>query len=256
MIPLFLFLIFLSMTADPLKAAENDNKIDENVDPSEAISKANADIKTPLVFGDIAPNRKRNAVPCTATGCKWPKHGSYVYIPVYISHKYSTAERNLIIRSLVSFHKPTCIRFVWWNNHRDYLYFYDGSGCWSYLGRQGGQQLVSLKKNGCMYLSTVQHEVNHALGFHHEQVRSDRDKYIQILTQNIIAGKEHNFVKVETNNLGTPYDFNSVMHYSKYAFTRNGQPTIISKENPSADLGIATTLSENDIARINKLYQC
>lgn len=27
---------------------------------------------------------------------------------------------------------------------------------------------------------------------------------------------EANFEKVQTNNLGTPYDFNSVMHYSKW----------------------------------------
>lgn len=30
------------------------------------------------------------------------------------------------------------------------------------------------------------------------------------------AGRESNFMKVQTNNLDTPYDFNSVMHYSKW----------------------------------------
>lgn len=33
------------------------------------------------------------------------------------------------------------------------------------------------------------------------------------------AGRESNFQKVQTNNLGTPYDFNSVMHYSKWVYT-------------------------------------
>ncbi|XP_015240281.1 PREDICTED: astacin-like metalloendopeptidase [Cyprinodon variegatus] len=158
MIPVFLFLLFLSMTAVPLRAADNENQIDENTDPTEVISKANADIKTPLIFGDIAPSRKRNAVPCTATGCKWPKSGSYVYIPIYISNQYS--------------------------------------------------------------------------------------------------GKEHNFRKVNTNNQGTGYDFNSVMHYSNTAFSRNGQPTIISKDNPSLSFGRAASMSATDIARINKLYGC
>ncbi|KAM4744337.1 high choriolytic enzyme 1-like [Anableps anableps] len=257
MVPVFLFVLFLSMTVVPLGAADSESQIDENTDVTEVISKANADIKTPLIYGDIAPSKNRNAVPCTAMGCKWPKSGSYVYIPIYISSSYSTAERNIIIQGLVSFHYSTCIRFVWRNwRHRDYLYFYSGTGCWSYLGRQGGGQLVSLRKNGCLYQSTVQHEVNHALGFHHEQVRSDRDSYIRILTQNIIPGREHNFEKVQTNNLGTPYDFNSVMHYSKYAFSRNGQPTILSKANPSLDFGKASSMSANDIARINKLYRC
>ncbi|XP_038165023.1 high choriolytic enzyme 1-like isoform X2 [Cyprinodon tularosa] len=256
MIPVFLFLLFLSMTAVPLRAADNENQIDENTDPTEVISKANADIKTPLIFGDIAPSRKRNAVPCTATGCKWPKSGSYVYIPIYISSHYSAAERNIIIRGLVSFHSSTCIRFVWRRTQSSYLYFYSGTGCWSYLGHQGGLQPVSLRRNGCLFQSTVQHEVNHALGFHHEQVRSDRDNYVQILTQNIIPGKEHNFMKVNTNNQGTGYDFNSVMHYSNTAFSRNGQPTIISKDNPSLSFGRAASMSATDIARINKLYGC
>lgn len=60
--------------------------------------------------------------------------------------------------------------------------------CWSYVGRQGYEQDVSLQANGCLYLDVVQHEVLHALGFHHEQVRSDRDSYVRILTENIIPG--------------------------------------------------------------------
>lgn len=125
--------------------------------------------------------------------------------------------------------------------------------CWSYIGRQTRGQAVSLRAQGCLYTGTVQHEVLHALGFHHEQARSDRDSYITILTQNIqpgqhppatlsvplraprnknpptwshgrekplsdllsFAGKLSNFAKVPTNNLGTPYDYTSVMHYSK-----------------------------------------
>ncbi|XP_030582082.1 high choriolytic enzyme 1-like [Archocentrus centrarchus] len=132
----------------------------------------------------------------------------------------------------------------------------DGSGCYSYVGHQSQAQLISLQRNGCLYLSTVQHKVLHALGFHHEQVRSDRDQYVSILTQNILPGQEHNFVKVQTNNLQTSYDFNSVMHYPRTAFSRNGQPTIVAKSNPNLDFGRATQMSANDIARINRLYGC
>lgn len=113
--------------------------------------------------------------------------------------------------------------------------------CWSYVGRQSQGQAVSLNAKGCLTTGTVQHEVLHALGFHHEQARSDRDTYITILTQNIqpsqhfpdealtlgplaqnhsscllsFADQIGNFAKVQTNNLGTPYDYNSVMHYSR-----------------------------------------
>lgn len=60
--------------------------------------------------------------------------------------------------------------------------------CYSFVGRQGSVQTVSLARNGCLYHSTVQHELLHALGFNHEQTRSDRDSYIQIIWDNIQDG--------------------------------------------------------------------
>ncbi|XP_047436415.1 hatching enzyme 1.2-like [Mugil cephalus] len=256
MTPTFLLLL-LSMTTVCL--SDTGDQTDESMDVSEIIARANADIGSQVVHGDIVRDLRRNADSCTAKGCKWRKMlwRKYTYVPVRISSAYSRAERNIIIRGLVTFHKSTCIRFVWkrwW--HRSYIYFFSGSGCWSYLGRVGGRQRISLKKRGCLYQSTVQHEVLHALGFHHEHVRSDRDTYVQILTQNIQPGRESNFQKENTNNLNTPYDFMSVMQYSKYAFSRNGLPTIINKSDTNAAFGTATQMSPNDIARVNRLYKC
>ncbi|XP_034053432.1 low choriolytic enzyme-like [Gymnodraco acuticeps] len=255
MTPVLLFVLFLSLSAIPPGATDNGER-QEFQDASDIIERANANITTRMVDGDIVQNVRRNADPCTARGCKWPKYRRYVYVPIYISTSYTSRERNIIIRALLTFHASTCIRFVWRTSHRNYLYFYSGSGCWSYLGRQSRGQLVSLKKNGCLYTDTVQHEVLHALGFHHEHVRSDRDSYISILYQNIEPGKTRNFMKRQTNNLGTPYDFDSVMHYGKYAFSKNREPTILAKSNPSLNFGTARTMSKNDIARVNKLYQC
>ncbi|XP_060924549.1 high choriolytic enzyme 1-like [Limanda limanda] len=256
MTPVFLLLLFFSMTAIPAYAADDENALDETPAVSDVLEKVNEGLSN-LVFGDIRLNVQRNADPCTATGCAWPKRGRYVLVPVVLSSRYSSSERNLIIRALLTFHSSTCIRFVWRRNyHRQYLHFYSGSGCWSYIGRQSRGQAVSLQRNGCLYTGTVQHEVLHALGFHHEQVRSDRDRYVQILTENIQPGKEHNFDIEQTNNLGTPYDFNSVMHYSKYAFSKNRKPTIVARSNPNMDFGRATAMSRNDVARVNELYRC
>ncbi len=60
--------------------------------------------------------------------------------------------------------------------------------CYSYVGRQGYVQTVSLARNGCLYHSTVQHELIHALGFNHEQTRSDRDNHIQVVWENVQDG--------------------------------------------------------------------
>ncbi|XP_068431457.1 hatching enzyme 1.2-like [Clinocottus analis] len=254
MTPAFLFL-FLSLSVIPAGAADDEPPM-EDLDVSERIARANKGIESSLVHGDIVPNWERNAHPCVRTGCKWTKHGRYVYVPVSISSGYTRDERNIIIRSLLTFHKSTCIRFYWRSRQRQYIHFFSGNGCWSRLGRQRQGQAVSLRKNGCLYTSTVQHEVLHALGFHHEQVRSDRDNYVSILFKNITPGTERNFLKQQTNNLGTPYDFESVMQYGKYAFSKNGQPTIVSKQNPNLNFGYAREMSKNDIARVNRLYRC
>lgn len=60
--------------------------------------------------------------------------------------------------------------------------------CYSYIGRRNYGQDLSLQRSGCVYYDTVQHEVLHALGFHHEQKRSDRDQYIRIVLENVIPG--------------------------------------------------------------------
>nr|XP_061811177.1 high choriolytic enzyme 1-like [Nerophis lumbriciformis] len=132
----------------------------------------------------------------------------------------------------------------------------DEDRCWSYLGRTNGRQPISLAKNKCMAKGIVQHEVLHALGFHHEQNRSDRDSYVNILYQNIKPAFRDQFTKVDTNNLGTLYDFDSIMHYSNTAFSRNKKPTIISKIFPGRRFGTANEMNSFDIARVNALYGC
>ncbi|XP_008295544.1 high choriolytic enzyme 2-like [Stegastes partitus] len=254
--PAFLLLVFLWVAAVAQGTITAEDQNGESLSVTDIISKVNENLTSPLLHDDIMMPSTRNAVPCTSRGCKWRKYGRYVYIPIYISSSYSRAQRSFIIRALLTFHRTTCIRFVWRRRHYSYLYFFSGSGCWSYMGRQGGRQLVSLRRNGCLYTGTIQHEVLHALGFAHEQVRSDRDRYVRILYQNIQSGKQHNFRRLQTNNLWTRYDYNSVMHYSKYAFSKNGQPTIVARSNPNLNFGRATYMSYNDVQRVKRLYRC
>ncbi|XP_041642347.1 high choriolytic enzyme 1-like [Cheilinus undulatus] len=210
------------------------------------------------VYGDIAvPTGLQNADPCTRRGCLWPKaRDGNVYIPYRISQQYSTRERNIILQGLRSFSQSTCIRFTPENQQEDFVNIISDNGCYSFIGRQGRGQTVSLMRRGCVFFEIVQHELLHALGFNHEQTRSDRDRHVRILLENVQPGTEYNFRRIRTINLNTSYDYNSVMHYSRFAFSRNGQPTIIPVPDPNVAIGRASQMSSNDILRVNRLYRC
>lgn len=140
----------------------------------------------------------------------------------------------IIEDAMTVFHTKTCIRFIPRTNEKDYIYIQrTNTGCWSSVGRVGGKQEVNLQTPGCTTkVGTAVHELNHAVGFVHEQNRPDRDDYVTIQTQNIQRGTESNFAKALSStidNQGVRYDYGSVMHYSANAFSTNGKPTIIAK---------------------------
>ncbi|XP_053178895.1 low choriolytic enzyme-like [Scomber japonicus] len=265
---LLCFVQSFTLQASFEKSDESSGNIIEEDDfsVSALIEKANANLgKNPgdplVMFGDIAvPTDLGNADPCTDDkddNCKWPKSSNgKVYVPYRISKQYSPKDRSTIIRGLKSFSRSTCIRFIPFKRQKDFLYIQSLNGCYSYLGRQGGNQTVSLKTPGCIYHRTIQHELLHALGFRHEHSRSDRDEHIKIIWENIKDGKEHNFKKRDTRNLDTPYDYNSVMQYGRDAFSKNGKPTLVPIPDPDVIIGKAKEMSPNDILRVNRLYRC
>jgi meprin B len=72
-------------------------------------------------------------------------------------------------------------------------------------------------------------------------------------------GKEHNFNKYSHGQIDTlkaPYDFQSLMHYGKHSFSKNGEPTLLSISNPSQTLGQRNGFTKTDALEINALYDC
>ncbi|XP_073253925.1 zinc metalloproteinase nas-14-like [Porites lutea] len=165
-----------------------------------------------------------------------------------------------ILAGMDEWSRKTCIRFRKRTTETDYAYFTFGSGCRSWVGKIGSRQDISLGF-GCWDRGIVAHEIGHALGYLHEQSRPDRDQYVTILKDNIKPGEEHNFFKYDNSlidSLGTRYDYESVMHYSQDAFSRNGLPTILVKKEGYQDIiGQREGLSLIDAEQANKLYkQC
>ncbi|KAM9825116.1 low choriolytic enzyme-like isoform X2 [Syngnathus typhle] len=266
--PIVITVLLLSVAAISPVSTKGNGKEEKDESVSGKIEKANAHVRPGLnlTYGDIMGDMidddgiLRNAVPCTSSGCKWPKSGNEVIIPYEISGAFSRQQKRFIKSALSEFsngERTTCVRFVKKRGKDiNYLSFISDSGCWSYLGQIGGRQPISLQRNGCVFKDIVQHEVLHALGFHHEQVRSDRDDHVIIKFENIRSGTERNFQIANTNNLGTPYDFDSVMHYSPFAFSSNGDPTIVAIDSSITNFGTATEMSARDYDLVNRLYEC
>merc|ERR1719339_271893 len=140
----------------------------------------------------------------------------------------------------------------------DYVEVIKDGGCWSYVGRIGGKQQLSLS-NGCVWNYIIIHEFMHASGFHHEQSRTDRDTYVRIEFDNIQDGRENNFDSYSASQItafGEPYDYQSVMHYGAYDFSSNGQKTIERLDGSDDDLGNNEGFTQVDINKLNAMYQC
>ncbi|XP_063889698.1 zinc metalloproteinase nas-4-like [Scylla paramamosain] len=157
-------------------------------------------------------------------------------------------------------HTGKCITFHERTHEQNFIIFtHDNfAGCFSMVGMQGCQQQINYPDWCIEYLGTMMHEMLHALGFYHEQSRYDRDDYVTIVWENIASGMGHNFKKYSSEvvtGFGEDYDYSSVMHYGPYAFTTNGMKTIVTKD-PNAQIGQREDLSEVDVKKLMKMYNC
>jgi hypothetical protein len=159
------------------------------------------------------------------------------------------------------FEALTCVKFVPRVDEEFYIHIYSGRGCSSHVGKSKdpGQKL-SLKNQGCTKVGTIQHELIHALGFTHMHNHEARDMFVTIQWDNIKPDHAHNFRKVNPElfgNFGTPYDYGSIMHYRPKSFSINGEWTIVPNDPSMAEvMGQRIGLSDGDVIRINKMYDC
>ncbi|XP_070767905.1 meprin A subunit beta-like [Enoplosus armatus] len=181
-------------------------------------------------------------------------------VPYVFEKDLEMNAKGVILRAFDQFRLKSCIDFKPRDSEGYYISVQKLDGCFSYIGRvQGNGQVVSIGRY-CDEISTVEHEFLHALGFYHEQSRYDRDDYLTIAFENIQEGFENNFRKVEneaSTTHGVPYDYLSVMHYGKNAFSNGNGSTIITKDPKFQDvIGQRLEVSPSDVKELNLLYEC
>ena len=100
---------------------------------------------------------------------------------------------------------------------------------------------------------TCVHEMCHVLALVHEHQRPDRDNYITIHEDRILAGYEYAFEKYDINDYAVygDFDLSSIMLYSSTAFTTGGY-TMTTKNGGYIYYNVH--LSSKDIAGLKYLY--
>ncbi|XP_002052173.3 seminal metalloprotease 1 [Drosophila virilis] len=193
---------------------------------------------------------------------RWPNRIVYYFINSYIDQEH----RNHIIRGIRILEANSCLIFKEATSDQPYYVNVtsEAGGCYSYVGHRNAIQQLNLQNyalnEGCFRLGTIVHEFLHALGFYHQQSTWNRDDYVRIAEENITEGMEHNFNKYDNetvDNYGEDYDYGSVMHYTPYAFSKNGEMTIVPLvEGAEEIMGQRLQMSEADINKLNTMYKC
>jgi hypothetical protein len=148
-------------------------------------------------------------------------------MPVVFSDTISKTKRDWFIKVAQKWTASTGITIINRTNQTEYLYVNNAeSGCFSDVGAAAGQVRIMNLAEGCWAEPTTLHEIGHALGLMHEHQRADRDLFISINLNNVDPGLDYAFDLFNTMNNASSYDFYSIMHYSQYAFSKNGLPTM------------------------------
>ncbi|EYC12127.1 hypothetical protein Y032_0048g1628 [Ancylostoma ceylanicum] len=183
----------------------------------------------------------------------WSNGVNYFFDP-----SASPAVRSVFTKGARLWMKDTCIDFRENRDAPDRIRVFKEDGCWSFVGRLGKQQDLSLG-DGCESVGTAAHEIGHAIGFFHTQSRHDRDNFITFNVQNVKPDWVDQFTKQTTatnENYGLPYDYGNIMHYGANSASYNGKPTMVPNDPKYVETLGSPIISFYELLMINQHYGC
>ncbi|XP_031151359.1 meprin A, alpha (PABA peptide hydrolase), tandem duplicate 1 isoform X2 [Sander lucioperca] len=206
-----------------------------------------------LFEGDILIPAGRNALIDKRYRWKFP-------IPYILGDDLDLNAKGCVHQAFEMYRLKSCIDFKPYEGEKTYIKFEKRGGCFSSVGDQQNGQILSLG-SGCDHKAVIEHELLHALGFYHEQSRTDRDDYVDIWLDEVTPGLQHNFNKYNDDYItdqNTAYDYESVMHYRPFSFNKNESiPTITTKIPEFYNIiGQYLDFSKMDVLRLNRMYNC
>ncbi|XP_066921103.1 zinc metalloproteinase nas-13-like [Clytia hemisphaerica] len=183
---------------------------------------------------------------------RWP----HAIVPYRFHGNFSEKGKQVVASAINIIESKTCVNFKPKNDKdKSFIEFVHGGGCASNVGRQGGKQKIVLG-TPCLIVGIALHQLIHSLGFFHETSRRDRDKFVRIEYDEINKHMWYNFQRYRDPGRDESYDKFSIMHFGSYAFSLNGERTVISKSNAKEELGRRLDMSTGDIQKINNYYDC
>ncbi|ROT64837.1 putative blastula protease 10-like [Penaeus vannamei] len=189
----------------------------------------------------------------------WSDDGGFPLIPFAFYDAY--VNRYKVWMAILEWEQATCIDFV------EVSTGYSGphlkiqrhaDDCRSFIGMvstTGQDFYISEDCEG--QHGELLHLLGYAIGFWPEETRSDRNHYVQINNDNVLATVVDNFPLNSDNNYSVPFDYCSIMFHHERAFTNNGGITIATLDPLyQGVLGQRSQMSHMDKLLANTMYQC